>query len=301
MRDLRERGTAPALVHLPAHRHAGPVVSNRRHAACIKALRNWLYWKAIEKRIVAQADGLLFTCEEELRLAATTSHAVPTSSSPQHRPRHSCSVKQCHICQRRLFRGLPQSERTRPSALSFTWSHPKKGVDLPLKAYARCQQASSSPAARNWSSPVPRADASYWNELQALAVSLGLQDQPQALDTTRNSATPPADIHLRLSSGRRMLSGDLKWGAPQSASAFILPSHQENFGIAVVEALASGTPVLISDKVNIWREIAAAEAGFVAPDSEAGSTQLLKQWLALSIDEQTERLESSGQMFRPTL
>ena len=52
-----------------------------------------------------------------------------------------------------------------------------------------------------------------------------------------------------------MLSGNLKWGAFAAAEAFILPSHQENFGIAVAEALACGTPVLISDQVNIWREI----------------------------------------------
>ncbi len=60
-----------------------------------------------------------------------------------------------------------------------------------------------------------------------------------------------------------MLTGDLKWGALHAAEVFVLPSHQENFGIAVVEALACGKPVLISDKVNIWREIAADGAGSV--------------------------------------
>ena len=52
-----------------------------------------------------------------------------------------------------------------------------------------------------------------------------------------------------------MLTGNLKWGAFAAADAFMLPSHQENFGIAVVEALACGIPVLISNKINIWREI----------------------------------------------
>ena len=50
-----------------------------------------------------------------------------------------------------------------------------------------------------------------------------------------------------------MLTGNMKWGALRSAGAFVLPSHQENFGIAVIEALAMGTPVLISKKVNISR------------------------------------------------
>ncbi len=52
-----------------------------------------------------------------------------------------------------------------------------------------------------------------------------------------------------------MVSGDSKWGALRAAEVFVLPSHQENFGIVVAEALACGTPVLISNKVNIWREV----------------------------------------------
>ena len=62
-----------------------------------------------------------------------------------------------------------------------------------------------------------------------------------------------------------MLTGSLKWGAYRCADALILPSHQENFGIVVAEAMACGTPVLISDKVNIWREVLGAGAGLVAP------------------------------------
>jgi glycosyltransferase involved in cell wall biosynthesis len=47
-----------------------------------------------------------------------------------------------------------------------------------------------------------------------------------------------------------MLSGDLKWGAFHAADVFILPSHQENFGIVVAEALSCSLPVLISNKVT---------------------------------------------------
>ena len=79
-----------------------------------------------------------------------------------------------------------------------------------------------------------------------------------------------------------MLTGDLKWGALCAAEVFILPSHQENFGLAVVEALACGRPVLISDKVNIWREIEADAAGLFADDTVAGTASLLTRWFALS-------------------
>lgn len=64
----------------------------------------------------------------------------------------------------------------------------------------------------------------------------------------------------------------------RAAEAFVLPSHQENFGLAVVEALAVGTPVLLSDQVNIWREVVADGAGLAAPDTPAGITGLLAAW-----------------------
>jgi glycosyltransferase involved in cell wall biosynthesis len=74
--------------------------------------------------------------------------------------------------------------------------------------------------------------------------------------------------------------GEEKWGALAAAEVFALPSHQENFGIAVAEALASGLPALLSDKVNIWREIVADGAGLAEPDTIEGVTMLLERWLA---------------------
>ena len=60
-----------------------------------------------------------------------------------------------------------------------------------------------------------------------------------------------------------MLTGENKAAALNGADIFVLPSYSENFGHAVVEAMAAGLPVIISNKVNIWREIADAGAGRV--------------------------------------
>lgn len=60
-----------------------------------------------------------------------------------------------------------------------------------------------------------------------------------------------------------MLLGRDKLAALRDADVFALPSYTENFGMAVVEAMACGIPVVISDRVNIWREVAAAGAGRV--------------------------------------
>lgn len=98
-----------------------------------------------------------------------------------------------------------------------------------------------------------------------------------------------------------MLSGDLKWGAFHAAEVLVLPSHQENFGIVVAEAMACKLPVLISNKVNIWREIATAGAGLVANDDLDGTTQLLQKWLAMSLDEQQTMQQKAKQYFTERL
>jgi glycosyltransferase involved in cell wall biosynthesis len=82
-----------------------------------------------------------------------------------------------------------------------------------------------------------------------------------------------------------MLTGSLKWGALRAADAFILPSHTENFGIAVVEALAARRPVLITNKVNIWPEIHHDRAGLVEDDTTDGIELLLRRWLEMSLNE----------------
>jgi glycosyltransferase involved in cell wall biosynthesis len=60
-----------------------------------------------------------------------------------------------------------------------------------------------------------------------------------------------------------MLAGEKKLAAFQDADIFVLSSYTENFGVALVEALASGMPAVITNKINIWQEIDVAKAGLV--------------------------------------
>jgi glycosyltransferase involved in cell wall biosynthesis len=83
-----------------------------------------------------------------------------------------------------------------------------------------------------------------------------------------------------------MLTGKEKVALLHNADIFVLPSYSENFGLAVVEAMASGLPVVISNRVNIWREVAGANAGIVV---NCDPTALAEGLMALLADSELRR------------
>lgn len=85
-----------------------------------------------------------------------------------------------------------------------------------------------------------------------------------------------------------MLRGDAKLAALIDADVFVAPSYFENFGTTVVEAMAAGTPVIVSDQVYIWRDIVEPGGGSVTPcDAEALAAALID---LLADDERRARM-----------
>lgn len=229
-----------------------------KHTYPLKHLKKWLYWPWAEYRVLRDARAVIFTCEEE-RLLARQSFwlykateavtAYGTDTPPQ-------EVEDLSA----LFLNQFPTCKGKRIALFLSRIHEKKGCDLLIEAFAKA--ASLDPSLHLVMAGPDQTGSA--GKLKVQVNRLGLADRV---------------------TWTGMIQGDLKWGAFRAAEVFCLPSHQENFGIVVAEALACGKPVLISDKVNIWREIAQDHAGFVASDDLPGTVNNLERWLALTPQE----------------
>jgi glycosyltransferase involved in cell wall biosynthesis len=222
----------------------------------LKHLKKWLYWPWADYRVLRDATAAIFTSEEE-RLQARKSfwlYRCREKVSPlgvETPPATSSQAKE------EFLASYPALRNTR-ILLFLGRLHPKKGCDILIDALARIVDDPQNRVSLVLAGP----DQIGWEaDLRARIARLNLG--------SRVAFTG-------------MLQGAMKQGAFASADAFILPSHQENFGMSVVEALAAGLPVLISNRVNIWREIDMDRAGYVEPDNLEGTVRLIKRWIATS-------------------
>ncbi|GAB5099269.1 glycosyltransferase [Caballeronia sp. HLA56] len=220
----------------------------------LKHLKKSLYWPWAEYRVLRDARRVLFTTQEERLLARESfklyranEEVVAFGTRPP--PADSTALREAFLAK------FPQLAGKR-TILFLGRIHEKKGCDLLLKAFANVRDIDTN-AHLVMAGP---DDSEFAANLRTLAKELGIE--------TRMTWTG-------------MLSGDLKWGAFRTSDVFALPSHQENFGIAVAEALGSRLPVLISDKVNIWREVKEDGAGIVTTDTVEGAADALSTWLRM--------------------
>jgi len=225
----------------------------------LKHLKKQAFWSLVEGRVLRDARYVLFTCDEERQSArnvfrgfcykecvAGYGTADPTGDADS---------------QKSVFLTTFPALKNKRFFLFLGRIHPIKGCDLLIEAFAECISTIPSDFNLVIAGPDP---SGMIPGLKKLAEKLGISDRTHWLE---------------------MIEGDLKWGAMRAADALIHPSHHENFGLVIAEAMACGTPVLISDKVNIWREVVASQGGVVEPDTVEGTRKLICRFLSLSGEE----------------
>jgi glycosyltransferase involved in cell wall biosynthesis len=232
-----------------------------RRNSPIKHFGKQLSWLLAEGPLLRYATNVLFTTEEEMVLADRAFY--PYRVKPQVVGYGTSDVGGDCVQQIAAFRTMIPMLGDRRFLLFLSRIHEKKGCDLLIDAFAAI------------AFQYPNLDLVVAGPDQSGLVA-GLLERAHTFGIGTRVHFPG------------MLKGESKIGAFRAAEAFVLPSHQENFGIVVAEAMACGTPVLISDKVNIWREVVADKAGLVESDTLAGTTRLLRRFLALATAERAD-------------
>lgn len=227
----------------------------------MKHVKKWLFWPWADYRLLRDADGVLFTTDAERRLARTSFPMYACRErvvgygirgAPKDRPNGTEELTRRH----------PEL-RGRKVVLFLSRIHPKKGCDLLIEAFARV--FGDDPG---WHLLMAGPDQVGWkSDLQARAQRLGIDTRITWMGMVHDNA---------------------KWATYRLADVFVLPSHQENFGIVVAEAMSCGVPVLTTNAVNTWREVVSSEGGFVARDTEEGVVRLLSRWRDLDPNERLE-------------
>ncbi len=235
-----------------------------------KHLKKWVYWLLAEYWVLRGAYRVLFTTAEESRLAKQSfwlhkwnGYVVPYGASRP--PRDGNELREAFYAEQPEMRG-------KRIMLFLGRIHQKKGCDLLVRAFAR--YASLDPGLHLM---MAGPDQQGWSAgLKQIVADAGLSDR----------------VHWP-----GMIKGDAKWGAFFAAEVFILPSHQENFGIAVAEALGCSVPVLLADKVNIAPEIAQDKAGLMESDTQEGTDNLVRNWMQMPLAERETMSEQALKTF----
>lgn len=223
----------------------------------LKAIRNAAYWNVIESKSVSDADGILFTCEIEQQLAKL--------SFKKYTPKREICVGYGILKPPSVDEIIPdvnfkeKVSALKPYILFIGRIHPIKGIDNLIRAYKLVGEKGIKLPHLVIAGP-------------GFSTKHGIEISKLALGNLQ--------IHLM-----DLVSGSEKWHLIRSSEALIHTSHKESFGVSIVEALACGKPVLITEKVNIWKEVIDKNAGLVAKDTIEGAAELIENWLTIkSVD-----------------
>lgn len=212
-----------------------------------KRLRKWCSWQLAAKRAIRGAAAVHYTTIGERASSEAwmgTNHGVVIPLGIDERFFDSP--------------GIGKTSTARPPAphvLVLARLHPKKGVHLLLEAFLDAARDELG----DWRLVI--AGDGPANYVRSLKQRVALQNRERVT------------FAGWLSDREKLLS-------LQEAELLALPSRQENFALAVVEALACGTPVLVGEQVNLADEIRAAGAGWVVPRDRGALAAALRQILA---------------------
>lgn len=145
--------------------------------------------------------------------------------------------------------------------------HVKKGINFLIEAVAALKNELEGYCVKI----AGEGEQSYVNELRQLAARLGVEDMVKFIGG---------------------VYGDSKWELFRLADMFVLPTHSENFGIVVAEALACGTPV-ITTKGTPWQELETNGCGWWTEIGTEALIAAFRKFLALS-DGEIERMGRNG-------
>lgn len=226
--------------------------------------RKRLYLVLLGKRSLERAAAVHFTAEAEL--------AQATQWIPRGR-----GVVVPLLLNLDGFRTLPGRELAMkrfqalrsgdPVVLFLSRLHYKKGVEMLIEAISRL--ARSGRFVRALLAGV--GDEAYEHNLRTLVSSLALDDRIEFIG---------------------FVGGAEKVSLLQAVDVFVLPTSQENFGIALFEALLAGTPLITTRGADTWPELqASGGAQIVVPDP-----QELADAIAKIVDEAglSERIGAEG-------
>lgn len=237
----------------------------------LKHLKKRLFWRMVQWKVLRDAKAVLFTCAQERELARNS--FVPYVCKEDVVSLAGTLVPKLdkNSAMQSLVSAYPELAGKR-IVLFLGRLHPMKGCDLLIQAFANvCGEHS---------------------DLHLLIAGPG--DNAYARRLHKITAK-------RILSGRITWAGavtdEMKWAALHACDVFVLSSHCEATPMAVVEALGCGVPALITDQVNIWREIVDAGAGIVGTDNIEGTTKSLRKWMALPEQEATAMRANAREYF----
>ena len=236
----------------------------------LKHFKKWMYWPWADYRVLRDARAVIFTSAEERLLARESfwlyrAKEETVSLGTDEPPPNSWNLAE------RFIDSWPETSAKR-IILFLGRIHETKGLHLLMHAFEKIHE-----------------------EDERLHIVVAGPDQTGLLSLLKESAEDLGITKHVTWTG--MLKGDLKWGAYYASEVFCLPSHHENFGIVVSEALSCGKPALLSNKVNIWREIEQNNAGFVDDDTVEGVVRNLRRWLAMDEDNYARMCQSARKCF----